>query len=113
QSGRADLALSAQPLARQLGVYQPGGHHGCLRDVLEPVRHQPRPDPLALRSRLGSSFARFIGGTDYVAEIEPTLASRNLRRSVLFADSRNSALIVPADAASQTGRSGSTKIHVQ
>src|ERR1700741_1636728 len=27
QSGRADLALSAQPLARQLGVYQPGGHH--------------------------------------------------------------------------------------
>src|SRR5258705_13646477 len=82
QSGRADLALSAQPLARQLGVYQPDRHHGCLRDGLEPVRHQPRPDPLALRGRLGSSFARFMGGTNYVAEIEPTLASRNLRRSV-------------------------------
>jgi hypothetical protein len=26
--------------ARQLGVSQPGGHHGCLRDGLEPVRHQ-------------------------------------------------------------------------
>ena len=26
-------------LARQLGVSQPGGHHGCLRDGLEPVRH--------------------------------------------------------------------------
>jgi hypothetical protein len=73
QSGRADLALSAQPLARQYGVYQPGRHHGCLRDGLEPVRHQPRPDPLALRGRLGSGFARSIAGTYYVAEIEPTL----------------------------------------
>src|ERR1700745_2946182 len=82
QSGRADLALSAQPLARQLGVYQPGGHHGCLRDGLEPVSHQPRPDPLALRGRLGSSVACFISGTYYATEIEPTLASRNLRRSV-------------------------------
>src|SRR5580700_10442498 len=69
-TGRASLALSAQPLARQLGIYQPGGHHGCLRDGVEPVRHRPRPDPLALRGRLGSSFARFIGGTNYVAEIE-------------------------------------------
>ena len=51
---------------------------------MEPVRHQPRPDPLALRGRLGSSFARFIAGTNYVAEIKPTLASRNLRRSVLY-----------------------------
>jgi hypothetical protein len=29
---------------------------------MEPVRHQPRPDPLALRGRLGASFARFLGG---------------------------------------------------
>src|ERR1700726_3231020 len=36
QPGRADLALSAQPLARQLGIYQPGRHHGRLRDRLEP-----------------------------------------------------------------------------
>ena len=35
--------------------------HGCLRDGLEPVRHQPPPDPLALRGRLGSSFARSLG----------------------------------------------------
>src|SRR6266446_1474624 len=84
QSSGAGLALSAQPLARQLGISQPGGHHGRLRDGVEPVRHQQRPGPLALRGRLGSSFARFIGGTNYVAEIEPTLASRNLRRSVLL-----------------------------
>jgi len=32
-------------------------------DGLEPVRHQPPPDPFALRGRLGSSFARSIGGT--------------------------------------------------
>src|SRR6266403_6159953 len=83
QSSGAGLALSAQPLARQLGISQPGGHHGRLRDGVEPVRHQQRPGPLALRGRLGSSFARFIGGTNFVAEIEPTLASRNLRRSVL------------------------------
>ena len=54
----------------------------CLRDVLEPVRHQPRPDPLALRGPLGSSFARSIAGTYYAAEIEPTCVSRNFRRSV-------------------------------
>ena len=53
-----------------------------LRDGLEPVRHQPRPDPLALRGPLDSSFARSIAGTYYVAEIEPTLVSGNLRRSV-------------------------------
>src|SRR5690348_2936723 len=63
QSGRADLALSAQSLARQLGIFQPGGHHGCLRDGLEPVCQQPRPGPLALRRRLGSSFARAIADT--------------------------------------------------
>ena len=45
---------------------QPGGHHGRLRDGVEPVRHQPRPDPLALRGRLGSSFARSIADTCYV-----------------------------------------------
>jgi len=67
QPGRAHLALSAQPLARQLGVCQPGGHHGCRRDGVEPVRRQPRPDPLALRGRLGSGFARSIGGALYVA----------------------------------------------
>src|SRR4029077_20284445 len=37
QSGRAELALSGHPLARQLGVSQPGGHHGSLRDGLEPI----------------------------------------------------------------------------
>jgi hypothetical protein len=37
-------------------------HHGCLRDGVEPVRHRPPPDPLALRGRLGSSFARSIAG---------------------------------------------------
>src|SRR6202011_1457922 len=75
QSSRADLALSARPLARQLGVYQPGGHHGCLRDGLEPVRHQPRPDPLALRGRLGSSFVRSIGSTSPVLDAEMMQAS--------------------------------------
>jgi hypothetical protein len=35
------------------------------------VRHQPRPDPLAVRGRLGSSVACFIGGTYYATEIEP------------------------------------------
>jgi len=44
-----------------LGVCQPAARHGRLRDGLEPVRHQPRPGPLALRGRLGSSFARSIG----------------------------------------------------
>src|SRR6266404_8855667 len=73
------MTMSAQSLARQLGVYQPDGHHGCLRDGLEPVRHQPRPDPLALRGRLGSSFARPIADTGYGG----TLVSRNFRRSVL------------------------------
>src|SRR5207249_8399502 len=55
--------LSAQPLARQFGIFRPGGDHGCMRDGLEPVCHQSRPDPLALRGRLGVSFARFLGGT--------------------------------------------------
>src|SRR6266404_8492795 len=76
------MTMSAQSLARQLGVYQPDGHHGCLRDGLEPVRHQPRPDPLALRGRLGSSFARSVAGICLGPEIKPTLPSRNLRRSV-------------------------------
>src|SRR5438105_3457527 len=67
QSGRADLALSAQPLARQLGVSQPRPHHRCLRDSLEPVCQQPRPSPLVLRRRLGSGFARSVG----VPAIEP------------------------------------------
>src|SRR6202035_186661 len=38
-------------LARQLGVSQPGGHHGCLRDGLEPVRH-----PVVWRNRLGDQM---------------------------------------------------------
>ena len=57
----------------------------CLRDGLEPVRHQPRPDPLALRGRLGSSFARSIGDTYHPAlspVIKRTPVSRNFRRSV-------------------------------
>src|SRR5580693_818767 len=70
--------------SRQLGVYQPGGHHGCLRDGLEPVRHQPRSDPLALRGRLGSGFSRSLDATYCGPEIEPTLVSKNLRRSVLL-----------------------------
>jgi hypothetical protein len=32
-------------------------------DACEMVRHQPRPDPLGLRGRLGSGFARSMGGT--------------------------------------------------
>ena len=59
QSGRADLALSTQPLARQLGVSQPGGYYGCQRDGLEQVCQQPPSGPLALRRRLGSGSARF------------------------------------------------------
>jgi hypothetical protein len=50
--------LSTQPLARQLDISQPGGHHGCLRDGVEPVRRRSRLDPLALRGRLGSGFVR-------------------------------------------------------
>src|SRR5580692_7376285 len=80
----ATPVVLAQPLARQLGVYQPGGHHGRLRDGLEPVRHQPRSDPLALRGRLGSGFSRSLNATYCGPEIEPTLVSKNLRRSVLL-----------------------------
>ena len=65
QSGRAGLALSAQPLARQLGISEPGGHHGCLRDGVEPVRRRSRLDPLALRGRLGSGFVRSIAAACY------------------------------------------------
>jgi hypothetical protein len=63
QPGRAGLALSARSLACQLGVYPLGRCHGGLRDGLEPVRHQPQPDRLALCGRLASGFARSIGGT--------------------------------------------------
>ena len=59
-----------------------------LRDGLEPVRHQPRPDPLALRGPLDSSFARSLGDPCYPAlppPINGTLVSGNLRRSVLDA----------------------------
>src|SRR5271154_3221588 len=86
QSGRADLALSAQSLARQLGVCQPGGHHRGLRDGLEPVCQQPRPGPLALRGRLGFGSTRSVG----LPVIEPgsaigsTLMSGNFRGSVLY-----------------------------
>src|SRR5437868_9101813 len=65
QSSRAGLALSAQPLARQLGVSQPGGYHGCLRDGVEPVRHRSRLDPLTLRGRLGSGYPRSIAAACY------------------------------------------------
>src|SRR5271170_2159885 len=85
QSGRADLALSAQSLARQLGVFQPSGHHGGLRDGLEQVCQQPRPGPLALRGRLGFASARFVGlpVIEPWSAIESTLRSGNFRRSVL------------------------------
>src|SRR3954469_18961319 len=46
QYSGAGLALSAQPLARQLGISQPGRHHGGLRDGMEPVRRRSRLDPL-------------------------------------------------------------------
>ena len=45
-----------------LGVYQLGGHHGCLRDGVEPVCRQSRLDPFALRGRLGSGGARSTDG---------------------------------------------------
>src|SRR5271168_1735945 len=85
QSGRADLALSAQSLARQLGIFQPSGHHGGLRDGLEQVCQQPRPGPLALRGRLGFASARFVGlpVIEPWSAIESTLSSGNFRRSVL------------------------------
>ncbi len=67
QSGRANLALSAQPLARQLDISQSGGYHGCLRDGLEPVRHRSPPDPLTLRGRLGAGFVCSVGGVRYRA----------------------------------------------
>src|SRR6202035_4995943 len=72
QSSRADLALSAQPLARQLGISEPRRHHGRLRDGVEPVRHQHRLGPLALRGRLGSGFVRSIACACYrtVAQIK-------------------------------------------
>ena len=50
----------------------------------KPVRHQPRSDPLALRGRLGSGFSRSLDATYCGPEIEPTLVSKNLRRSVLL-----------------------------
>src|SRR5262249_9104229 len=85
QSGRAHLALSAQPLAGQLGVSQPGGHHGCLRDGVEPVCQQPQSGPVALRGRLGSCFARSVVGSWYpdLSPIKATLVSGNFRRSVI------------------------------
>src|SRR5437868_10827713 len=61
QSGRADLALSTQSLARQLDVSQPGGYYRCQRNGLEPVCQQPHSGPLALRRRLGSGSARSVG----------------------------------------------------
>src|SRR6202011_2153819 len=72
QSSRADLALSAQPLARQLGILEPRRHHGRLRDGVAPVRHQHRLGPLALRGRLGSGFVRSIACACYrtVAQIK-------------------------------------------
>src|SRR5580704_15634466 len=51
QPSRADLALSAQPLARQFGVCQPDRHHGCLRDGMEPVRHTLLHGSAAKRSQ--------------------------------------------------------------
>src|ERR1700726_1091056 len=80
----SDLALSAQPLARQFGVCQPDRHHGCLRDGMEPVRHQPRPDPLALCGQLGSRSATSIAGTARGPPIEATLVSGNFRQFLLY-----------------------------
>ena len=52
-------------LRSQLDISQPGGHHGCLRDGVEPVRRRSRLDPLALRGRLGSGFVRSIAAACY------------------------------------------------
>ena len=62
---RAHLALSAQPLARQLGLSQPGRHHGCLRYGVEPLRWRPRLGPFAVRRRLGARLALDLCGRRY------------------------------------------------
>ena len=60
QSGRAHLALSAQPLAGQLGLSQSRRYHGRLRDGVEPLRRRPRLDLLAVRRRLGARLAPLL-----------------------------------------------------
>jgi len=50
---------------------------------MEPVRHQPRPDPLALCGQLGSRSATSIAGTARGPHIEATLVSGNFRQFVL------------------------------
>ena len=77
--------VAAQPLARQLGISEPGGHQGRLRDGLEPVRHRSPPDPLTLCGRLGAGFVCYIGGpaSEPWPEIGETLPSRNFRGSVI------------------------------
>src|SRR5712671_2490165 len=52
---------------------------------MEPARHRSPPDPLALRGRLGSGFARSIAvpAIEPWPEMQSTLTSRNFRRSVL------------------------------
>src|SRR5271170_4247762 len=70
QPSRADLALSAQSLARQLDISRPGAHHGRLRGRLAAVRGRPRLDPLALRRRLGSRFALSVGGALPIAVLD-------------------------------------------
>jgi DDE superfamily endonuclease len=54
---RAHPALSAQPLARQLGLLQSGRHHRRLRDRVEPLRRRPRLGPFAVRRRPGARLA--------------------------------------------------------
>ena len=58
--------------------------HGRLRDGVEPVRHQHRLGPLALRGRLGSGCVRSTAWACYqtVVQIKDTRASRNFSRSV-------------------------------
>ena len=56
--------LRSQWLANAV-ISQPGGHHGCLRDGVEPVRRRSRLDPLALSGRLSSGFVRSIAAACY------------------------------------------------
>jgi hypothetical protein len=59
----------------------------CLRDGLEPVCRRSRPDPLALRRRLGCGFARSVGAalSNRRRMVKGSLGSRNFRRPVLVA----------------------------
>ena len=60
-----DRDLDSQAGEELAGAIIAGGHHGCLRDGVEPVRRRSRVDPLALRGRLGSGCVRSIAAACY------------------------------------------------